>query len=139
MTAAALICVLPAMPKASDAEPATFGDAVAGDIGMLRQALGSSVGAYLDRRLGRDLASGDQALHDGAAAQALWSNTKGYGADWHNPDTGARGTIEPSSRVERNGAALCRHFHDSVRLPGQALFGVDGIACLNGREWTVDY
>ena len=128
------------VPQATRSEPATFGDAVhvnAAD--PLRLALGAGVGAYLNRRLDRELGSHNLALHDAAAVQALWHNTKGYGAAWRNPDTGASGTIVPSSRVEQTGSGLCRHFHDKVQLPDEALFGIDGTACLNGDVWTVDF
>ena len=128
------------VPQARRSEPATFGDAVpvkAAD--PLRQALGAGAGAYLNRRLDRELGPHNLALHDAAAAQALWNNTKGYGATWRNPDTGAGGTVVPSSRVEQTGSGLCRHFHDKVQLPDEALFGVDGTACLNGDVWTVDF
>jgi surface antigen len=97
------------------------------------------MGHYLNRRLARDLAPDDQALHDAAAASALWSHTKGYGETWHGRDGRTSGTIIPTSRVETVDGALCRQFHDSVVLPGEAVFGVDGTACLKGQAWTVDF
>jgi len=127
-----------AVSHAASPTPDALRDAIDGDAAM-RQALGLQIGAYLDRRLGRDLSADDQARHDAAAADALWNHSKGYGASWRNGDSGASGAIEPSSKVEMQGDAVCRHFHDTVRLPGRPLFGVDGTVCLNGHDWTVDY
>lgn len=128
------------VPEPAAQGPATFANAVASDdMRIDRQSLAIGLGAYIDRRLAHDLAPDDQVLHDGAAAKALWDKTKGYGVDWRNRATGASGTIEPSSRVESRSGKLCRHFHDTVRLPGEAVLGVDGTACFDGHDWTVDF
>jgi len=123
-----------AVPAAAE----TFRDAVDGDA-ALRQGLGAAVGAYLERRLGRELSPDERARHDAAAVEALWNHSKGYGANWRDRDSGVSGAVEPTSKVEFQGDTPCRLFHDTVRQPGRPVFGVDGTACLSGHDWTVDY
>ncbi len=73
--------------------------------------IGNSVGASLDRI---DLEYAAQAQYE-----ALEYEPTGSERQWHNPDTGHRGTVSPGPAYRDERGAYCREYQHTVTIAGE--------------------
>ncbi|MBS0236605.1 MAG: glycine zipper 2TM domain-containing protein [Proteobacteria bacterium] len=81
-------------------------------------AAGTLIGAMVGSEIGKSLDNADIAAHNRAQMQALEKNRIGSASTWHNPDTGASGTIVPE-KTYQVGQTYCREYSDTIKIGGK--------------------
>ncbi len=86
---------------------------------------------------GRDLGAEDWRRASAALAVALDPQGNGKPVKWDNPETGLRGTVNPTGLPFVRDDEICRHFLASVVTPGSNRF-LRGTGCrLSGAPWVL--
>ncbi|HYH21103.1 MAG TPA: RT0821/Lpp0805 family surface protein [Azospirillum sp.] len=113
----------------------TLGGAVAGGLlgsrfggGAGRVAtvgIGTVLGALAGREVARYLKGNDTERAVAAERQAV---SQGSPIDWSNPETGARGSVQPQRTYQNNAGQTCRDYTHTIYVQGQAE-SARGTAC----------
>jgi surface antigen len=97
---------------------ALLGSQVGGGSGKLAAtAVGTLVGALAGRQLGGYLQGNDQQTAVQAEQTAVSQNEP---IQWTNPETGNRGTIEPTRTYQGESGQTCREYQHTVYVGGRA-------------------
>ena len=70
----------------------------------------------------------DNAIRLAARADALENRKSGEGANWHNPESGSRGTVVPTRTFKSDYGEDCREFQETVTV-GDRTDVYNGISC----------
>lgn len=87
--------------------------------------IGTVLGALAGRAIAQSLSSDDQTRAATAEEQALSRN---QAITWNNPQSGNRGTIQPTGTYRGSGGQTCREYRHTVYVGGQAETAT-GTAC----------
>ncbi|WP_225889931.1 RT0821/Lpp0805 family surface protein [Indioceanicola profundi] len=79
-------------------------------------AIGAVLGALAGREIAQRMSSADQ---ERAATAERTAVARNEAITWNNPDTGARGTIEPVRTYTNAEGNLCREYTHTVYIDGQ--------------------
>jgi len=84
-------------------------------------AIGAGVlaGGYLGNRIGNKLSCKDQEYHYDTTQSTLEYKPTGGTAAWVNPDTGASGSVTPTSTYISQSGLPCRKFTQTITVDGQ--------------------
>lgn len=107
---------------------AAIGHALGG--GFWGTAAGALIGGLLGSQVGKSLDREDVRRADAASQRAMEQNRAGQSSAWSNPDTGASGTVTPTSNAyaDSSTGAVCRDFQQTVSAGGGSQSGT-GRAC----------
>jgi surface antigen len=89
--------------------------------GWLGAAAGALIGGLLGSQIGKHLDKEDVARAEQANQRAMDQNATGQSATWSNPNTGASGTVTPTTNayVAQTGET-CREFQQTVSAKGSS-------------------
>lgn len=87
--------------------------------------IGTVLGALAGREVARYLRGNDTERAATAEQQAL---SQGGPIDWSNPETGARGSVQPQRTYLNNAGQTCRDYTHTIYVQGQAE-SARGTAC----------
>jgi surface antigen len=112
-----------------------LGSQIGGGSGKLAAtAVGTLVGALAGGKLGGYLQGNDQRTATEAEQSAV---AQGEPIQWTNPETGNRGTIEPTRTYQDQGGQTCREYQHTVYVGGRAE-QARGNACLQADgTWRI--
>ncbi len=79
-------------------------------------------------------AAADNAIRLTVRAEALENSKSGEGTNWHNPETGSRGTIVPTRTYKSSYGEDCRDFQETVTV-GDRTDVYNGASC-RGQDGT---
>ncbi|HYI69777.1 MAG TPA: RT0821/Lpp0805 family surface protein [Skermanella sp.] len=95
-----------------------LGSQIGGGSGKLATtAVGTLVGALAGGKLGGYLQGNDQQTATQAEQSAV---AEGEPIQWTNPETGNRGTIEPTRTYQDQSGQTCREYQHTVYIEGRA-------------------
>lgn len=106
-------------------------------------AIGGLVGGFIGNRIGAALDRTDREMAHLNAQQAMERGRTGRRHRWHNPRSGNRGTVAPTSppyrmKDRRGRIWRCRDFTETVELSNGRTETVNGRRCrTRSRPWTV--
>lgn len=109
------------------------GGAVLGNVlggGFWGTAAGAVIGGLVGSQVGKSLDKEDVKRADAASQRAMEQNRAGQSSAWSNPETGANGTVTPTTNAyaDSGTGATCRDFQQSVSAGGNTQSGT-GRAC----------
>jgi surface antigen len=112
-----------------------LGSQIGGGSGQLAAtAVGTLVGALAGGKLGGYLQGNDQRTATQAEQSAV---AQGEPIQWTNPETGNRGTIEPTRTYQDQSGQTCREYQHTVYVGGRAE-QARGNACLQADgTWRI--
>jgi surface antigen len=90
-------------------------------------ALGVLVGGFAGSQVGKSLDKADLTYANRTTQSALDTGPSGQPVAWHNPDSGASGTVVPRPAYQSSGT-YCREFTQTITVGGQTQEGY-GTAC----------
>jgi len=82
-------------------------------------AAGTLLGALVGSEVGKSLDRADVAAMHQTNQTALESGRTGQVSEWHNPDTGASGTVTPQRTYQAASGQYCREFQQTVSIGGK--------------------
>ncbi|PWC37969.1 hypothetical protein TSO352_08575 [Azospirillum sp. TSO35-2] len=104
----------------------TLGGAVAGGLlgsrfgggsgKLATTAIGTLLGAYAGQQLTRHFTAADQNRASDAEERAVTNNQT---ITWNNPESGNRGTIQPTRTYQSDNGQTCRDYQHSVVIDGR--------------------
>lgn len=97
---------------------ALVGSAVTGD-SSVGVAIGTLAGAYIGNDVGKKLDKSDQQQMYTTSQAALETGVSGDQSQWHNPDSGNRGSITPQPAYNNTDGEYCREYQQTVTVGGQ--------------------
>lgn len=80
-------------------------------------AVGAVLGALAGRELAKSMSTTDQ---DRAVRAEQTAVARNESITWNNPDTGNRGTIEPTRTYTNSNGNTCREYNHTVYINGRA-------------------
>ncbi len=111
---------------------AAIGSAIGGRTvgGRIAGALiGGAIGAFVGHEIGRYLDERDRLYEAQTANTAMTYGSTGRPRAWHNPKSGNRGTITPTTAKYRNNGRVCRKFNETITLANGKSDTVSGERC----------
>ncbi|TNE56997.1 MAG: glycine zipper 2TM domain-containing protein [Alphaproteobacteria bacterium] len=90
--------------------------------------LGGFLGAFIGGKVGAHLDARDKQMMYATTQQAMESSPNGATQSWSNPQSGASGSITPTSSYQNTAGNECRTFSQNVAADGQTYAGT-GTAC----------
>jgi len=90
-------------------------------------AVGVLLGGYAGSQVGKSLDEADVMYANRTTQSALDHGPSGQPVAWHNPDSGASGTVVPRPAYQ-SGGTYCREFQQTITVGGQTQEGY-GTAC----------
>lgn len=91
-------------------------------------AAGTLLGGYLGNQIGASLDRADLAMHERTSQSALENTRTNTTSNWNNPDTGARGSITPTTTYQNASGQYCREYTQAITVGGKTEKAV-GRAC----------
>jgi len=117
-----------------------FGGAALGHVlggGFWGTAAGALIGGLVGSQVGKSLDKEDVKRADAASQRAMEQNRAGQATTWSNPETGATGTVTPTTDAYADSGTVCRDFQQSVAAGGSTHSGT-GRACKQADgSWKV--
>jgi surface antigen len=95
------------------------GRAIGGN-NLVSIAAGTLAGAYIGREIGQSLDKADREAMYSSTQTALETGQSGTTSNWHNPDSGNRGTVTPQPAYETTEGQYCREYQQSVTVGDKA-------------------
>lgn len=90
--------------------------------------IGTMIGASIGNSVGKKLDDADRREMRRAHTNAFESNRSGQRSNWHNPDSGNRGWVEPEPAYQNTYGQYCREYTQTVVIGGEEQQGY-GKAC----------
>jgi surface antigen len=103
----------------------TVGGRVAGAL------IGGALGAFIGHEIGRHLDERDRQYEAQTADTAMTYGSTGRPRRWHNPKSGNRGTITPTTAKykHKNTGRVCRKFRETITLSSGKSETINGERC----------
>jgi surface antigen len=101
----------------------TVGGRVAGAL------IGGALGALIGHEIGRHLDERDRQYEAETANTAMSYGSTGRPRAWHNPKSGNRGTITPTTARYNSDGRVCRKFSETITLANGKSETVNGERC----------
>lgn len=86
---------------------------------VIAVAAGTLAGAYLGREVGKSLDPADRAAMQRSTQSALETSVSGTSSNWHNPDSGNKGTVTPQPAYKNADNQNCREYQQTVTVGGK--------------------
>ena len=117
---------------------ALIGSQFGGGTGALvATGVGALAGAMIGGQIGKSMDEQDRKLAELSAQKALESSPSGRSVDWHNPDNGHHGSIEPTKTYKNSRGDYCREFTQQINVGGTPTKGY-GTACRRpDGQWEI--
>lgn len=91
-------------------------------------AIGTLAGALIGSDIGKSLDRADRLAMARTSQRALEKNKAGQASSWTNPDTGNKGTVQPTKTFQTASGQYCREYQQTVTIGGKTQ-NAYGTAC----------
>jgi len=82
-------------------------------------AVGTIAGAYIGSEIGKSLDKADRAAAQQTTQNALETSPSGRTSNWHNPDSGNKGSVTPQPSYQNQAGEYCREYQQTVTVGGK--------------------
>jgi surface antigen len=86
---------------------------------LVATAAGAVLGGLAGTSIGRSLDRADRLEAQRTTQHALEHNETGQASSWENPDSGHRGSVQPTETYRRDDGTYCREYQQTVIIGGQ--------------------